>query len=55
MYEYNDTTWAVIVRSIAQCFLCCLDVCIVVTMYQVTNSLRLVLGNISIEKAKQKR
>ena len=52
MYAYNDTTWSVVVRSIAQILLCGLDVCIVVTMYQVTNSLRLVLGTISIEEAK---
>ena len=55
MYAYNDTTWSVVVRSIAQILLCGLDVCIVVTMYQVTNSLRLVLGTISIEEAKQKQ
>ena len=55
MYEYNDTTWVVVMRTIAQCFLCGLDVCIVVTMYQVTNSLRLMLGNISICDARQQR
>ena len=57
MFEYSklNSSWAVKCRSAAQCALCALDVVVVVTMFHLSGSLKLVLNEIDIEKAKFQR